>query len=94
MNVFDSIIVYIQDAKSQKQAWETLTKMYNTHTQVRKMKFKQRLHNLQKNKMNISDYFTKVKNLTNVFTSIGTPINNEDLVVVTLDGLGKGYNQF
>jgi hypothetical protein len=44
--------------------------------------------------MIIDDYFIKVKNLANVFTSIGTPINDEDLVVVTFDDLGKGYNQF
>jgi hypothetical protein len=44
--------------------------------------------------MNISDYFTKVKNLVNALTSIGTPIDDEDLVVVTLNGLGKNYSQF
>jgi hypothetical protein len=44
--------------------------------------------------MNISDYSTKVKNLANVFASIGAPIDDEDLVVVTLNGLGKDYSQF
>jgi hypothetical protein len=37
MNVFDSIIVYIQDAKSPKQASDTLVKMYSTNMQARKM---------------------------------------------------------
>jgi hypothetical protein len=58
------------------------------------MQFKQELHNLQKNKMNISDYSTKMKNLTNALASIRTPIDDEDLVVVTLNGLGKDYSQF
>jgi cell fate (sporulation/competence/biofilm development) regulator YlbF (YheA/YmcA/DUF963 family) len=80
------MIVHIQDAKSPKQAWDTLVKMYSTNTQARKMQLKQKLHNLQKNKMNISDYFTKVKNL------IGAPVDDEDLVVVTLNGLGKDYS--
>jgi len=44
--------------------------------------------------MNINDYFTKVKNLVDVFTSIEAPIDDEDLVAVTLNGLGKDYNQF
>jgi hypothetical protein len=44
--------------------------------------------------MNIDDYSTKVKNLVDVFASIGAPIDDEDLVVVTLIGLGKNYNQF
>jgi hypothetical protein len=44
--------------------------------------------------MNINDYSTKVKNLANVLTSIGAPIDDEDLVAVTLNELGKDYNQF
>jgi hypothetical protein len=63
--------------------------MYNTNTQARKMQLKQELHNLHKNKMNISDYSTKVKNLINVLAYIGAHLDDEDLVVVTLNGLGK-----
>jgi hypothetical protein len=89
MSVSDSMIVHIQDVKSSKQAWDTLVKMYSTNTQARKMQLKQKLYNLHKNKMNISDYSTKVKNLIDVLASIRAPVNDEDLVVVTLNGLGK-----
>jgi len=68
------MIVHIQDEKSSKQAWDTLLNMYNTNTQARKMQFKQELQNLQKNKMNINDYFTTMKNLIDVLASIGTPV--------------------
>jgi hypothetical protein len=44
--------------------------------------------------MNIRDYSTKVKNLTDALASIGAPVDDEDLVVVTLNGLGKNYSQF
>jgi hypothetical protein len=44
--------------------------------------------------MNISDYFTKVKNLVDALASIGAPVNDEDLVDVTLNGLGKYFSQF
>jgi len=37
LSVSDSMIVHIQDAKSPKQAWDTLVKMYNTNTQACKM---------------------------------------------------------
>jgi hypothetical protein len=42
--------------------------------------------------MNINDYSTKVKNLVDVFASIGPPIDDEDVVDVTLNGLGKDYS--
>jgi hypothetical protein len=86
------MIVHIQDAKSPKQAWDTLVKMYNTNTQTRKMQLKQELHNIQKNKMNINDYSTKVKNLVDALAFIGAPVNDEDLMAVTLNGLGKDYS--
>jgi len=44
--------------------------------------------------MNISDYFTKVKNLVDVLASITTFVDDEDLMFVTLNGLGKNYSQF
>jgi hypothetical protein len=86
------MIVHIQDAKSPKQAWDTLVKMYSTNTQAHKMQFKQDLRNLQKNKMNIIDYSTKVKNLADALAYKGAPIDDEDLLVVTLNGLGKYYS--
>jgi hypothetical protein len=42
--------------------------------------------------MNISDYFTKVKNLAHALACIGAPVNDEDLVAVILNGLEKDYN--
>ncbi len=52
------------------------------------------MHSLQKNKMNISDYSTKLKNLIDVIAFIGAPLDDADLVVMTLNGLGKYYSQF
>jgi hypothetical protein len=66
--------------------------MYNTNTQAYKMQLKQKLHNLQKNNMNINDYSTKVKKLVDALASIGAPVDDEDLVAVTLNGLGKYYS--
>jgi hypothetical protein len=44
--------------------------------------------------MNISDYSIKVKNLADALASIGAPVDDEDLVAVTLNGLEKDYSQF
>jgi hypothetical protein len=66
--------------------------MYSTNTQARKMQLKQKLHNLQKNKININDYSTRVKNLADALASIGAPVDDEDLVPMTLNGLGKDYS--
>jgi hypothetical protein len=46
------------------------------------MKFKQELHNLWKNKMNINDYSMKVENLVYAFAYIGALVDDDDLVVM------------
>jgi hypothetical protein len=58
------------------------------------MQLKQELHNLQKNKMNISDYSTKVKDFADVLAFIEALVDDEDLMAVTLNELGKDYSQF
>jgi hypothetical protein len=35
-----------------------------------------------------------VKNLADALASIGAPVDDEDLLAVTLNGLGKDYSQF
>jgi len=44
--------------------------------------------------MNINDYSTKVKNLADALASIRAPIDDEDLVAITLNELRKDYSQF
>jgi len=44
--------------------------------------------------MNINDYSTKVKNLIDALISIGAPVDDENLVAMTLNRLGKDYSQF
>ena len=74
-----------------KEAWDTLVNLYSTNTNSRKMRLKQELHNVQWNKLNINDYSMKVKGLADSLGSIGAQVDDEDLVSVTLNGLGKEY---
>ncbi len=41
--------------------------------------------------MNINDHSTKVKNLADALASIGAPVDDGNLVAVTLNGFGKDY---
>ncbi len=44
--------------------------------------------------MNMNDYYTKVKNLADALASIGALVDDEDIVAMTLNELGKHYSQF
>ena len=49
---------------------------------------------MQRNKLSINEYSMKVKSLADSLGSIGAPVDDEDLVSVTLNGLGREYAQF
>ena len=51
-------------------------------------------HNVQRESMSINDYHMKVKKIADALASIGSPVEDDDLVSVTLNGLGKDYAQF
>jgi hypothetical protein len=42
--------------------------------------------------MNINDCSTKVKTLVDALTFIEAPVDDEDLVAVTLNGVGRNYS--
>ena len=93
INASNSMTVHIQDVEMPKEAWDTLVKLYSTNTTARKMQLKQELHNVQRNKLSINEYAMKVKGLADSLGSIGAPVDDEDLVSVTLNGLGREYAQ-
>ena len=50
---------------------------------------------MQRESMNINDYHMKVKKIADALASIGSQVEDDDLVsVLTLNGLGKDYAQF
>ena len=58
------------------------------------MQLKQELHNVKKMQLSINDYSLKVKGLADALASIGSPVEDDDLVSVILNGLSKEYDQF
>ena len=58
------------------------------------MQLKQELRNVKKMHLSINDYSLKVKGLVDALASIGSPVEDNDLVSVTLNGLSKEYDQF
>ena len=72
------MIMHIKDAKMPKDAWDTLSKLYSTNTQVQKMQLKQELHNVQRENLNINDYSMNMNNLVDALASIGIPVEDDD----------------
>ena len=94
VNIHDTMIGHIQDAKSPKEAWENLVAVDQTHTRARKMQLKDELNTLKKMDMSVNDYTLKIKAICESLASIGVTVDDDDKVEVCLRGLGPVYKQF
>ena len=70
ISIQDTMIGHIQDAKSPKDAWDTLVKLYETNTKARKIQLKNDLHTVEKKNMFINEYALKIKSICESLASI------------------------
>ena len=94
LSIQDTMIGHIQDAKSPKEAWDTLVKMFATNTKARKIQLKNELHTVEKKSMSISDYALKIKGICESLASINVVVDDDDKVEVCLRGLTPQYKSF
>ncbi|XP_019414574.1 PREDICTED: uncharacterized protein LOC109326338 [Lupinus angustifolius] len=72
--------------EEQDQAlWNELHAFCNSHTKARSRQLRSQLRSLTQGSSNISEFFSKVKTLTDSLISIGTPISLEEHVDCILD---------
>lgn len=92
-SVDPSIITMLGNVKTSKQAWDILTKMFASKTRARIMHLKERLSRFTKGSQSISEYLHGIKALSDELAIINSPVDDVDLVIHTLNGLGAEYHE-
>jgi len=88
-----SVITMLGNVKTSKQAWDILTKMFASKTRARIMHLKERLSRSTKGSKSISEYLHGIKALSDELAIINSPLDDVDLVIHTLNGLGNEYRE-
>lgn len=92
-SVDQSIITALGNVKTSKQAWDTLKKMFASKTRARIMHLKERLTRFTKGVSPISEYLHSIKAIADELAIINSPLDDVDLVIHTLNGLGSEYRE-
>ena len=90
--VHDHMLSHIRDAKTPKEAWENLKKIFATNTTAHKLQLRQELNNIQQKGVSVIDYTTKIKDICNSLDSINTNIDEDEMVQVCLGGLTQQFD--
>ena len=80
--VHDHMLSHIRDAKTPKEAWENLKKIFAADTSARKLQLRQELNNIRQKEMSVTDYTA----------SININIDEEEMMQVCLGGLAQRFN--
>ena len=86
------MLSHIRDAKTPKEAWENLKKIFAANTSARKLQLRQELNNTQQKDMSMSDYTTKIKSICDSLGSINVNIDDDEMVQICLGGLAPWFN--
>ena len=90
-SVNDQLLNHIRDAKTPKEAWENLKKIFEASTTARKLQLKQELNSIQQRDMSVTDYTTKVKEICDALGSINVTVDEDKMVQICLGGLAQRY---
>ena len=84
---------YITDAKSSKDAWGNLKRVFATNTTTRKLQLRLELNNIRQGGMPVTNYTTKIKEIceTDAFGSIIVTVDEDKMVQICLGWLAQKY---
>ena len=78
--VHDQMLGYIKDAKTPKEAWENLRKIFATSTITRNLQLRQELNNIRQRDMLVTEYTTKIKEIYDTLGSIEVTVDEDEMV--------------
>ena len=90
--VHDHMLSHIRDAKTPKEAWANLKKMFAANTTARKLQLRQELNNIRQKDMSVSDYTAKIKSICDSLGSIKINVDEDEMVQVCLGGLAQRFD--
>ena len=90
--VHDHMLSHIRDAKTPREVWENLKKIFTENTSTHKLQLRQEWNNIQQKEMSVSNNTTKIKSICDSLGFINLNIDEEEMVQLCLGGLAQRFN--
>ena len=93
-NVGDQLLSYIRDAKTPKDAWMNLKKVFVASTTTRLLQLWHEVNNVRQKVLSKADYTSRIKDICDSLTSINMTVEEDKMVQVCLGGLVSTFGSF
>ncbi|GJZ97795.1 hybrid signal transduction histidine kinase M [Tanacetum coccineum] len=81
----------VENPTTTKEAWGILALIFNDNKRSRSIALKAELSSMKLGDLSIDAYFCKIEPVATILSSLGSPISNDDVVSISLDGLPDKY---
>ncbi|GJT01063.1 DNA-directed DNA polymerase [Tanacetum coccineum] len=75
-----------------KAAWDLIAEIFINNKCTRSIALKAKLRSLKLGDLSIDAYFRNIESIATILTSLGSPISNDDVVTIALEGLPDKYD--
>ncbi|KAH9688593.1 retrovirus-related pol polyprotein from transposon RE1 [Citrus sinensis] len=86
------IISLVFNLETSREVWKAIEVQFGSQSKSRLLHLRYMLNSTRKDDMKITDYFIKVKNISDNMAAAGSALSNDDLILHILSGLGPDYN--
>ncbi|GJT11529.1 ribonuclease H-like domain-containing protein [Tanacetum coccineum] len=84
-------MLVIENPQTAKEAWDIFAEIFNDNKSSRSIALKAELRSLGLGDLSIDAYFRKIESIATILSSLGSPIGNDDIVNIALEGLLNKY---
>ena len=93
--VKDHIIPHVTGRKNAFEMWESLSKLYQSSNQNRKMVLREKLHSIKMSRTDtVTAYLTKLTQIRDELGAVGEKVEDSELVRTALKGFSKPWESF
>ncbi|KAH9751748.1 retrovirus-related pol polyprotein from transposon RE1 [Citrus sinensis] len=85
------ILSLVVNSETSLDLWISLEQQFGSETFAKKVHLKMMLNNLKKGSMSMTDFFGKLKTITDELAIAGNPISSLDFITHLISGLGQPY---
>ena len=94
-SIKDHMIPHVSSLKTPKQMFDALSRLYEGNNINRKMTLRTQLKNVKmQDSESIQSYFTRVSQIKEQIEAIGDSVEEEELVMTTMNGLPRPWDPF
>ncbi|KAF5471554.1 hypothetical protein F2P56_008335 [Juglans regia] len=90
----ESILAQAVSSRTSRELWLSLETMFTSQSQAKIFQIRHQLTNLKKGSLSVTDYYQKVRLLSDTMTAAGEPHRDSEVVSYILNGLTSDFDSF